>query len=86
MTATIRPPPASASSTAWWTWLSKTLPDDAEAGGGLMVAVIQLAITLGAALGGLLVDASGYAAAFGAAAAILGVSAVLTVIGARVKA
>jgi hypothetical protein len=29
----------------WWTWLSRVLPDDAEAGGGLMVAVIQLAIT-----------------------------------------
>lgn len=27
----------------WWTWLSKVLSDDAEAGGGLMVAVIQLA-------------------------------------------
>jgi predicted MFS family arabinose efflux permease len=34
---------------AWWTWLSKVLPDDAEAGGGLMVAVIQLAIACGAA-------------------------------------
>lgn len=33
----------------WWTWLSEALPDDAEAGGGLMVAVIQLAITAGAA-------------------------------------
>lgn len=31
----------------WWTWLSKMLPDDAERGGGLMVAIIQLAITLG---------------------------------------
>ena len=29
---------------AWWTWLSKTLPNEAEAGGGLMVAMIQLAI------------------------------------------
>lgn len=74
------------SPTAWWTWLSKTLPEDAEAGGGLMVAVVQLAITLGAALGGLLVDGSGYSAAFGAAAAILGVSAVLTFIGSRSKA
>jgi len=27
----------------WWTWLSKMLPHDAESGGGLMVAVIQLA-------------------------------------------
>ncbi len=33
---------------AWWTWLSKALPDDAEAGGGLMVAVIQMAIAAGA--------------------------------------
>jgi predicted MFS family arabinose efflux permease len=33
---------------SWWTWLSKVLPDDAEAGGGLMVAVVQLAIALGA--------------------------------------
>jgi predicted MFS family arabinose efflux permease len=74
------------SSAAWWTWLSRALPEDAEAGGGLMVAVIQLAITLGAALGGLLVDASGYSAAFGAGAAILCASAILTVVGARAKA
>jgi predicted MFS family arabinose efflux permease len=67
----------------WWTWLSKVLPDEAEAGGGLMVAVIQLAITLGASLGGLLVDASGYPAAFGASAAILSGSAVFAYLGAR---
>jgi predicted MFS family arabinose efflux permease len=62
---------------AWWTWLSKMLPDEAEAGGGLMVAVVQLAITVGAALGGVLVDARGYSAAFGASAAILCVAALL---------
>jgi predicted MFS family arabinose efflux permease len=73
------------SSAAWWTWLSRTLPDDAEAGGGLMVAVIQLAITLGAALGGWLLDRSGYAAAFGAAAAILCASAVVIAFGARAR-
>ena len=56
---------------AWWTWLSRTLPDDAEAGGGLMVAAIQLAITLGAAAGGLLFDAGGHQATFGASALIL---------------
>lgn len=71
------------SSAAWWTWLSKTMPENAEAGGGLMVAVIQLAITLGAALGGLLVDTSGYAAAFLAGAAILLGSAALTFLGSR---
>jgi predicted MFS family arabinose efflux permease len=64
---------------AWWTWLSKALPDEAEAGGGLMVAVVQLAITLGAALGGALVDARGYAAAFTASAAILSMAALLSV-------
>lgn len=66
---------STAAPVAWWTWLAKALPDDAEAGGGLMVAVVQLAITLGAAVGGLLVDASGYEAAFGASAAVLAVSA-----------
>ncbi len=60
---------------AWWTWLSRTLPDDAEAAGGLMVAVIQLAITLGAAGGGLLFDAAGYQATFLASAVLLGASA-----------
>jgi predicted MFS family arabinose efflux permease len=68
---------------AWWTWLSRTLPDDAEAGGGLMVAVIQLAITLGAAGGGLLFDAAGHRATFLASAVLLGLSALLGVIGSR---
>lgn len=71
------------SSAAWWTWITRTLPEDAEAGGGLMVAIIQLAITLGATIGGWCVDRSGYGAVFGVAAAILGVCAVLTLIGAR---
>jgi len=44
----------------WWSWVSKALPNDAEAGGGLMVAVVQLAITGGAAVGGLLFDTQGY--------------------------
>lgn len=68
---------------AWWTWLSRTLPDDAEAGGGLMVAVIQLAITLGAAGGGLLFDAAGHQPTFLASAVLLVGSAVLGVLGSR---
>ncbi len=67
----------------WWTWMSKVLPDEAEAGGGLMVAVIQLAITVGASVGGLLFDGSGYRATFGASALILGFSAVIALIAAR---
>jgi predicted MFS family arabinose efflux permease len=62
---------------AWWTWLSRALPDDAEAGGGLMVAVIQLAIALGATAGGVLYDASGYRSTFAVSAAALCASAVL---------
>lgn len=48
----------------WGTWLSRTLPEDAEAGGGLQVAVIQLAITGGAAIGGTLFDTVGWWGAF----------------------
>lgn len=44
----------------WGLWLSRAVPDNAEAGGGLMVAVIQLAITFGAGIGGMLFDAVGW--------------------------
>ena len=53
------------------------LPDDAEAGGGLMVAVVQLAIALGASSGGWLFDHEGYQATFAFSALILVISAVV---------
>jgi predicted MFS family arabinose efflux permease len=68
---------------AWWTWQAKTLPEDAEAAGGLMVAAIQLAITLGASTGGLLWDQGGYRATFAFAAAILIGSALAALAAAR---
>lgn len=40
-------------------WTSREVPDRLEAGGALVVAGFQLAITLGAAVGGLLVDNAG---------------------------
>jgi predicted MFS family arabinose efflux permease len=61
----------------WFTWLTRTLPRDAEAGGGLMVAVIQLAITLGATAGGWLYDGVGYSATFIASGVLLLTAAVL---------
>ena len=61
----------------WGTWLSRTLPEEAEAGGGLMVATIQLGITAGASVGGLLFDTGGHGSTFGASAAMLSVSALL---------
>jgi predicted MFS family arabinose efflux permease len=66
----------------WWTWVSKALPDDAEAGGGLMVAVVQLAITTGAAGGGVLFDYSGYQSTFLFSAAILALSSCVMLVGA----
>lgn len=55
----------------WGTWLSRTMRDDAEAGGGLQVAIIQFAITLGAASGGLLFDALGWWSPFALSALLL---------------
>lgn len=68
---------ATAAPVGWWTWLARTLPEDAEAGGGLIVAVVQLAIASGATIGGILFDASGYRASFSLSAAVLVAGAVL---------
>ncbi|WP_175969310.1 MFS transporter [Burkholderia sp. BCC0322] len=64
----------------WWTWLARTLPHDAEAGGGLMVAVVQLAIGLGATIGGMLFDLHGYRATFAMSAALLALAGGLAVV------
>lgn len=69
----------------WGTWLSRYLPNDAEAGGGLQVATIQLAITLGAAIGGALFDTAGWWSAFAFAAVLLCASSGLAVVAARLK-
>lgn len=74
---------ATAAPVGWWIWLARSLPNDAEAGGGLLVAIVQLAITLGATVGGVLYDLSGYLATFSLSAAVLVVSAFLTILAAR---
>lgn len=57
---------------AWSTWVTRTVSDEAESGGGLQVAAIQFAITLGAGLGGILIDHSGpYGAVIGSAVTLL---------------
>ncbi len=68
---------------AWWTWVARRFPDDAEAGGGLLVAVVQLAITLGTAGGGMLFDAGGYLATFLTSAALLVAGAIFAAVDAR---
>lgn len=68
---------------AWGTWLMRTLPEDAEAGGGLQVAAIQFAIMLGASIGGVVIDTRGAVADVAGSAVILAVAAVLAFLGSR---
>lgn len=69
---------ATAAPVGWWSWVAQVMPDDAEAGGGMMVAVVQLAIALGSTLGGVLFDSRGHASAFAASAFVLLTSALLS--------
>lgn len=68
---------------AWSTWLTRTVPDEAESAGGLLVAAIQLAIATGAAGGGAIFDVSGATGVFTASGAILLIAAAMTVFGLR---
>lgn len=74
---------ATAAPTGWWAWVARTLPDDAEAGGGLMVAAIQLSIALGSTLGGLAFDHTGWQSAFALSSGLLIVAAGLTILTSR---
>lgn len=74
---------ATAAPVGWWSWLAQALPKDAEAGGGLMVAVVQLAIALGSTVGGLLFDGSGYRITFLASASLLLLAAVMAFLTSR---
>lgn len=68
---------------AWSTWLTRTVPDQAESAGGLLVAAVQLAIAIGAAAGGMLYDFSGASGVFSASSLVLLLAGVLIVIGVR---
>ncbi|MNW05635.1 Purine ribonucleoside efflux pump NepI [compost metagenome] len=77
---------ATAAPVGWWSWIAEAMPHNAEAGGGLMVAVIQLAIAMGSTVGGLLFDATGYRSTFVASAAMLLLGAFLAWMTARSQA
>lgn len=68
---------STAAPVGWWSWLAQTVPEEAEAGGGLMVAVVQCAIALGSTVGGMLFDSRGYKSTFVASGAVLVVAALL---------
>lgn len=63
----------------WSTWLTREIRDEPEAGGGLMVAAIQLAIMLGAAFGGFLLDRVSITATFVGGAVLLALAAMTLV-------
>ncbi|AAV90201.1 putative arabinose efflux permease MFS family AraJ [Zymomonas mobilis subsp. mobilis ZM4 = ATCC 31821] len=76
---------ATSAPVGWWTWLAQTLPQKAEVGGGLMVAVIQLAITLGATCGGVIFDTKGYQATFITSAFILVIASLFAFLTAGIR-
>ncbi|KAA1173984.1 MFS transporter [Marinobacter salinexigens] len=62
---------ATAAPVGWWAWVAEAMNHDPEAGGGLMVAFVQLAIGLGSTVGGIMFDHYGYELAFGVSALLL---------------
>ena len=74
---------ATAAPVGWWSWIARSLPHDAEAGGGLMVAVVQVSIALGATVGGVLFDTNGYPSVFALSAGLLLLSGFLVGLTAR---
>jgi predicted MFS family arabinose efflux permease len=68
---------ATATPVAWFTWIARVVPDDVEAGGGLFVALCQLAIALGGTVGGVIFDVLGYQSTFETSALLLAATAVL---------
>lgn len=74
---------ATAAPTGWWVWVARSFPDNAETGGGLMVAIVQLSIALGSTLGGLAFDHAGWQTTFAISATLLVAAAALARITAR---
>ena len=66
---------------AWSTWLTRTVPDEAESAGGLLVAAIQFAIAMGAAAGGAIFDSSGALGVFTASGLVLLLAALMILAG-----
>ncbi|OSQ43356.1 MFS transporter [Thalassospira alkalitolerans] len=68
---------------AWSTWITRTVPDEAESGGGLLVAGFQLAIATGSGVGGLVFDASGVLGVFTIAGLLLVGASIIVTLGLR---
>jgi len=68
-------------SVVWSAWATRTVPDQAETAGGLLVAAIQLSAAVGAVAGGIAFDGNGPSAVFVLSAAASLVSAAAVMIG-----
>ncbi|MDP2697635.1 MFS transporter [Thalassospira sp.] len=68
---------------AWSTWITRAVPDEAESGGGLLVAGFQLAIATGSGVGGLLFDATGALGVFTIGGMLLVGASIIVTLGLR---
>lgn len=68
---------ATAAPVGWWSWIARAMPGNAEVGGGVMVAVVQLAIASGSTIGGVLFDGVGYQGTFAVSAVALMMAALM---------
>ncbi|MFH1803269.1 MAG: MFS transporter [Pseudomonadota bacterium] len=68
---------------AWSTWITRAIPDEAESGGGLLVAGFQLAIATGSGVGGLLFDATGALGVFTIGGLLLIAASAIVTLGLR---
>lgn len=71
---------------AWSSWVARALPDQAESGGGMVVAAVQSSIAAGAALGGLVFGLGGIVAVLTVAAAVMLLASLLIAFRVRVSA
>ncbi len=70
---------------AWSTWLTRAVPDQTETAGGLLVASVQLAISVGAAGGGAILAVDGVTGTFAAACLLLVMAALIVLFGIRTR-
>lgn len=69
---------------AWSSWVARTLPDEAESAGGMVVAAVQSSIAAGAAIGGLIYGINGVTGVFITAACIMFSAALIIALRVRV--
>ncbi len=69
----------------WSTWITRSLADQAEKAGSIQVAVIQLANTCGAAIGGLALDRLGLTSPLMISGALMLLTALLVTVKVRIK-